>query len=102
MEQNTKIWVKRILCAAAALFFLAFGLTVKKSGFCLGDIILESLGIPAWSQGTHNSATFAVFGGLTSFYIFSRTTKNPKQTMQNLVFGSVGLIMVINSVLNML
>ena len=77
-------------------------MTVNSTGFCLGDVILESLGMSAWSQGTHDSAIFAVFGGLTCFYYFSRTTRDPKQTMQTLVFGSVGLVMVVTSILNML
>lgn len=75
---------------------------MNSTGFCFGDVILGALGIPAWSQGTHNSAIFAIFGGLTCFYYFARTTRDPKQTMQTLVFGSVGLVMVLNSILNML
>ena len=45
---------------AVVLFFaaLAFGATSSRTGICLGDQVLASLGLPAWSvgdQGLHYS-----------------------------------------------
>ena len=56
----------------------------------------------AGNQGLHYAATIAIIGAVTSFYIFSRTTKNPNQTLQHLVIGAIAVMMILSGLLNML
>ena len=92
------IWIKRVTYLLLAVFFLAFGITWDNR-FCLGDVILGAVGLPAWSQGTqglHYPAIFALIGTPLFFYLFAATTKNPKKTMSNLIVGTVGLMWIIS------
>ena len=97
-EKNRKIWVKRGIYLPLAMFCLAFGITWKDR-FCLGDIILNAVGLPAFSQGTqglHYPAIPSLIGTLIFFYLFAATTKEPKKTMSNLMVGTVGLMWILS------
>ena len=87
-----KIRVQRIVALASTLVFVLFGANLGEQRFCLGDWILTSLGLPAWSQGTqglHYPGIFALMGIVVSFYFFSTTTKNPGKTTAWLILGMV-------------
>ena len=95
---DRKIWIKRVICLPLAAFFLAFGITWDNR-FCLGDVILGAVGLPAWSRGTaglHYPAIFALIGTPVFFYLFASTTKNTKKTMSNLLVGTVALMWILS------
>ena len=95
---DRKIWIRRSIYLLLAAFCLAFGMTWKDR-FCLGDVILGSMGLPAWSQGTtglHYPAIFALIGTPAFFYLFASTTKDTKKTMSNLIVGAVGLMWLLS------
>lgn len=97
-EKNRKIWVKRGIYLPLAVFCLTFGITWKNQ-FCLGDVLLNAVGLPAWSQGTtglHYPAIPAIAGTLLFFYLFASTTREPKKTMSNLLVGTVGLMWILS------
>ena len=96
MKKN--IW-KRILSAIWAAFFFAFGCDLGEAGFCLGDEILNKLGIPVWSRGTqgiHYPAIIGLIGLMAAFYVFASTTKDPKRTLGNLFLGTVALLSLLS------
>lgn len=73
--KNASPFVMRICAVGLTVFSILFGFTWSKQGFCLGDSILMSLGLPAWSnriQGTHYSAILALFLLLVAFYLFPK------------------------------
>ena len=87
-----KIRVQRIVSLVSALFFLLFGANLGEQRFCLGDQILNGLGLSAWSQGTqglHYPGILGLIGIVVSFYFFSTTTKNPGKTTAWLILGMV-------------
>lgn len=97
-EKNRKIWVKRGIYLPLAVFCLTFGITWKNQ-FCLGDVLLNAVGLPAWSQGTtglHYPAIPTIAGTLLFFYLFASTTREPKKTMSNLLVGTVGLMWILS------
>ena len=96
---------KRIGSMACAVFFLLFGADLGPSRFCLGDLILTGMGLPAWSKGTqglHYPGIIAVIGLTESFCFFSATTKDPKKTMACLILGSIVLVSILNFLLKLL
>lgn len=102
-EKNRKMWVVRSLYLLLAAFCLAFGITWKNR-FCLGDMLLDMMGLPAWSKGTqglHYPAIPSLIGTIVFFYLFSATTKNPKKTMGNLFVGTIVLMYVLSLLLRM-
>ena len=95
---DRKMWVRRGIYLLLAAFCLAFGFTLDNR-FCLGDVILNAVGLPAWSQGTqglHYPAVLALIGTPVFFYLFASTTKEPKKTMSNLLVGTVGLMWILS------
>ena len=65
-----------------AVCSILFGFTWQKHGFCLGDTILTSLGLPAWSNGisgTHYSAILALTGLLIAFLLFTASAGKKAQ-----------------------
>ena len=89
----------------SALFFLIFGANLGPSRFCLGDWILNSVGLPAWSQGNqglHYPGFISLVGLVVCFYFFSATTKDPRKTTAGLILGSIALMMILNFLLNLL
>ena len=87
------------------MFFLFFGANLGAGKFCLGDWILNGLGLPAWSQGTqglHYPGIIALIGIVVSFCFFSATTKNPGKTIAWLILGSVVFLYAVNFLLNLL
>ena len=93
-----KLWIRRVIYLLLAAFFLAFGITLDNR-FCLGDVILNAMGLPAWSQGTqglHYPAIVALIGTPVFFYLFASTTKDTKKTMSNLIVGTAGLMWLLS------
>ena len=71
-----RVLTMRICAVGFAVFSILFGFTWQKYGFCLGDEILTSLGLPAWSNGmsgTHYSAILEIAGLLIAFFLFAAT-----------------------------
>ena len=102
MDKKTVI---RMTSLIAALFFLIFGANLGPGRFCLGDWILSSMGLPAWSEGTqglHYSGFLGLVGLMVSFYFFSATTKDPGKTTAGLILGSIVVMAVLNFLLNLL
>ena len=100
-EKNGKIWMKRGIYLLLAAFCLAFGITWDNR-FCLGDVILDAVGLPAWSQGTqglHYPAIPALIGTLVFFYLFAATTKNSKKTVAYLILGTILLVRILSIVI---
>ena len=100
-EKNRNVPVKRIVYLLLAVFSLAFG-TTWKDKVCLGDIILNAVGLPAWSQGTtglHYPAIPSLIGTLIFFYLFASTTKEPKKTMSNLIVWTVVVLAVLTKLI---
>ena len=96
-----KIWMKRSIYLLLAAFCLAFGITWDNR-FCLGDVILGAVGLPAWSQGTqglHYPAIPALIGTLVFFYLFAATTKDAKKTMAYLILGTLLLVRLLSWVI---
>ena len=95
---DRKIWIRRSIYLLLAAFCLAFGITWDNR-FCLGDVLLNRVGFPAWSQGTqglHYPAIPAIIGTLVFFYLFASTTRDSKKTMSNLIVGTVGLMWLLS------
>lgn len=95
---DRKIWIRRSIYLLLAAFCLAFGITWDNR-FCLGDVLLNRVGLPAWSQGTqglHYPAIPAIIGTLVFFYLFASTTRDSKKTMGNLIVGTVGLMWLLS------
>lgn len=95
---DRKVWIRREIYLLLAVFCLAFGITWDNR-FCLGDVLLNAVGLPAWSQGTtglHYPAIPAIAGTLLFFYLFASTTREPKKTMSNLLVGTVGLAWILS------
>ena len=100
-EKNRNVLVKRIVCMMLAVFCLAFGISWKNR-FCLGDVILNAVGLPAFSQGNqglHYPAIPAILGTLVFFYLFASTTKEPKKTMSNLIVWTVVVLAVLTKLI---
>lgn len=100
-EKDGNVLVKRIVYLLLAGFSLAFGITWKDT-FCLGDIILNAVGLPAWSQGTtglHYPAIPSLIGTLIFFYLFASTTKDHKKTMSNLIVWTVVVLAVLTKLI---
>ena len=96
MRKN--IW-KRILSMICAAFFFAFGCDLGETKFCLGDVILNKLGIPVWSRGTqgiHYPAIIGLIGMAVAFCVFASTTRDPKRTMGNLFLATVALLSLLS------
>lgn len=95
---DRKVWIRRVAYLLLAAFCLAFGITWDNR-FCLGDVILGAVGLPAWSKGTqgfHYPAIPALIGTLVFFYLFAATTKNSKKTMGNLLAWTVVALAVLS------
>ena len=76
---DRKVWIRRGISLLLAIFCLAFGITWDNR-FCLGDVILNAVGLPAWSQGTtglHYPAIPAIAGTLLFFYLFYQPYYSP-------------------------
>lgn len=102
---NKKTIARRIVSLTSALFFLIFGANLGSGRFCLGDWILTSMGLPAWSKGTqglHYPGFISLVGLAACFYFFSSTTKDPRKTTASLILGSIVMITVLNFLLNLL
>lgn len=96
-----KIIRKRILSMICSLSFFVFGANLGPNRFCLGDMILNRLGLPVWSKGTqglHYPGIIALIGVTVSFYAFASTTKNVKKTMYKLLMGAVVLMVLLSLV----
>ncbi len=77
-KYNLKAKAIIIFSVALMLFSCAFGFTWSKHGFCLGDSVLKTLGLSAWSNGTsgtHYTAIFALVLFLIAFFLFIGTTR---------------------------
>ncbi len=73
---NTKL--RRTLSRFLVFFALTFGITWKKQGFCLGDWMLNALGLPAWSQGTqgfHYTVLLTVLLLLLALFLYPHKQK---------------------------
>ena len=100
-ENNRKTWVRRGIYLLLAAFCLAFGVTLKNK-FCLGDVILNAMNLPAWSRGTqgfHYPAIPALAGTLIFFCLFAATTQKPKRTILYLYLGTVLVMRVLSSLI---
>lgn len=76
-----KVLAMRICVVGFAVFSFLFGFTWQKHGFCLGDDLMTSLGLPTWSNGisrTHYAAILAVIGLLIAFFLFTATASKNK------------------------
>ena len=94
-----KIIIKRAASLISALLFLIFGADLGPARFCLGDWILNRLGLSAWSKGTqglHYPGIIALIGVAVSFCFFSITTKDPKKTTVWLIAGSIVLLYAVH------
>ena len=79
------------------LFALVFGVSWNKSGYCLGDWILEQVGLPAWSageQGLHYTGILAYILMLAALCIFALTTKEKRIRLRVFVAGVLILSVV--------
>ena len=95
---KTKQRVVRVISILWMLFALAFSVSYKKTGFCLGDNILAALGIPAWSrgtQGTHYTVLIGFAMMLAAFGLFSATTKERKTVFRVLSYGFFGVLILL-------
>ena len=100
-----RILIRRMISLVGGLFFLIFGANLGSSRFCLGDWLLNGLGLPAWSKGTqgvHYPGFIGLVGLVVCFYFFSATTKNPSKTTAGLILGSILLMTILNFLLNLL
>ena len=98
--EKTTLW-KRIISLLCSLFFFVFGANLGSNRFCLGDMILNRLGLPAWSKGTqglHYPGIIALIGVTVSFYVFASTTKDSKKTMYKLLMGTVALMFLLSMI----
>lgn len=95
---DRKIWIRRAIWLLLAALCLAIGISWENR-FCLGDMLLGALGMPAWSQGTqglHYPAIIALIGTPFFFWLFASTTRDRKKTMGNLLVGTVVLMWVLS------
>ena len=77
---------------AVALFFaaVALGATSSRTGICLGDQVLASLGLPAWSegdQGLHYSGAAALCVCLGAVFLYGATTQNWVRTVRGILIA---------------
>ena len=99
MDKNSHKVIKRGISAFLALFALVFGITWGKSGFCLGDRILTSMGVPAWSngtEGTHYAGVFALILLFLAFCLFTATTAKKDKALRFIAMGILGIAVLIN------
>lgn len=98
---------KRIMRITAAIIFAAacvFG-TTGPNGVCLGDRLLESLGMTTWSDGTsgtHYTAVIAILLGLWAIDMFARTTKDRRRTFNWVLLGVLTLALLLNILMAMI
>ena len=100
-ETDRKTLIKRIVYLLLAALFLVFGITWDNR-FCLGDVILNAVGLPAWSKGTqgfHYPAIPAMIGSLVFFYLFAATTPDKSKTMAKLILGTIVVSYLINALI---
>ena len=100
-EKNRETLIKRVIYLVLAAVFLAFGITWDNR-FCLGDVVLGALGLPAWSKGTqgfHYPAIPALIGPLVFFYLFAATTQDKSKTMAKLILGTIVASYLINALI---
>ncbi len=74
-----------------------FGMTWKKSGYCIGDEFLTGLGLKAWSngtQGTHYTALCALAMLLIAFIMYALTTQRKLTTFRYFLIGVAVLIVL--------
>lgn len=96
-KYDMKILSLRILSVFLACFAIIFGGSWNKSGFCFGDSIFTSLGLPIWSdglRGTHYPAVLGIVLLFLSFFLFACTTRHKARTLR-LIFVCFFLLLVI-------
>ncbi|MDO4453795.1 MAG: hypothetical protein Q4B90_04800 [Eubacteriales bacterium] len=87
----------RIFSVLLAGFSIVFGATWKHHDVCLGDRIFNSLGIPAWSngtEGTHYAGIVAVILFIIACFLFAATTKEKGKTFRILMIGVICIVIV--------
>lgn len=96
-KYNMKILSLRIVSVFLACFAIIFGGSWNKTGFCLGDSLFTSLGLPIWSDGisgTHYPAVIGIVLLFLSFFLFAYTTEHKARTLR-LIFVCFFLLLVI-------
>lgn len=88
--------IKKVVLRGIAVLLMigsvVFGMTWKKNGYCLGDELLNSLGLKAWSggtQGTHYTALYALGLLLAAIVMYAMTTEKRLTTFRYFLIGIV-------------
>ena len=98
MHRDSKI-TRSVIAVVLIVFGVVFGVNWNKTGFCLGDQLLSSLGLPAWSQGTkglHYSGligTILILAGIA----LVNATHTPKT--RRLIWGTALLAVILLNVI---
>lgn len=98
MRWNSKS-TKSAVAAALIIFGVVFGINWNKTGFCLGDLLLSPLGLPAWSQGTQGLHYPGIIGSL---FILAgvglvNATHTPKT--RRLIWGIALLVVILLNII---
>lgn len=95
-KYDMKILSIRIVSVFLACFAIIFGGSWNRTGFCFGDSIFTSLGLPIWSNGisgTHYPAVIGIVLLFLSFFLFACTTEHKARTLR-LIFVCFFLLLV--------
>lgn len=91
-KYNFKKSAMRIFAVLLALFSFVFVWTREEMGGSFGDSVFESLGLPAWSNGTqgaHYSAIFGLIMLVIAIYLFASTTKEKLRTFRLILIAGI-------------
>ena len=92
---------KRITAIIMVIVGYLIGITYTKTGFCIGDSLFSTFGIPCWSNGTTGTHYPALVSGilaLAGFSLFSYTLN--KKCRRWFWIAVVLLIVILNFILS--
>lgn len=101
---NKKYLIKKVVLRCISIFLIIFSVLLSltwKDGYCIGDNILTSMGLKAWSngiQGTHYTALYSLTMLLVAFLIYSMTTKKILMTFSYFLMGLTVIFILSNIV----
>jgi len=87
----------RITAILLMIIGALLGVTWNTNGFCIGDILFASLGLPAWSNGTHYPAIVGSFIILIGIGLLNSTLQ--KKVRMWLWTAVIAVLVVLNLML---
>lgn len=92
-KSGSRIFLRMVSVFMAAFAVISAG-TWKKNGWCMGDEILETLGLKAWSdgdRGTHYTFFYGMALLILAALLYSRTAENRQKAFRQILILAAAL-----------